>query len=127
MYIYLILQDKRFQCAKETVEKQRSAKRRRLSSDNDKIAAPVDVEDLPQVFHDVSDVKEFSGFNNKDETSVHKKTSTSEGKKKKSATSVTKQLPVKRSVAICAYICLCVVSMYIYICEGAPVAKLKNS
>ena len=76
----------------ETVEKQRSAKRRKLSSNNDKTTTPVDVKDLPQVFHDVPEVKVFSGFTNKEDTSP------SEVKKKKNNASATKHLPVKRSV-----------------------------
>ncbi|XP_065902700.1 histone-lysine N-methyltransferase PRDM9-like [Dysidea avara] len=88
--------DKRFQCAMETVEKQRSAKRCRLSSNNDKTTTPADVKDLPQVFHDVPKVKKFSGFTNKDDRSVRKETSSPSDVKKKSNTSTTKHLCVKR-------------------------------
>ncbi|XP_065901819.1 histone-lysine N-methyltransferase PRDM9-like [Dysidea avara] len=67
--------DKRFQCAMETVEKQRSTKRRRLSSNNNKTTTPVDVKDLPQVFHDEPATENFYGFTGKDRSvPVHKVT-----------------------------------------------------
>ena len=59
----------------ETVEKQRSTKRRRLSSNNNKTTTPVDVKDLPQVFHDEPATENFYGFTGKDRSvPVHKVT-----------------------------------------------------
>ena len=88
----------------ETVEKQHSTKRRRPSSNNNKTTTPVDVKDLPQVFHDMPEVKEFNGFTNKERKSVHKETPASKDvKKKKTNASPTKHLHVKRSLNTVTY------------------------
>ena len=69
------MQDKRFQCAKETVEKQRSLKRRRPSSSNSKNTTPIDVKDLPPVFHDEEGTENLYGFAGEDQSiPVHKAT-----------------------------------------------------
>jgi len=95
----------------ETVEHQRSAKKRRLSSNDDEATTPVDVKDLPQVFYDTQEVKEFNGFTKKEKASIHKETSSKEVKKKKSS-STTKHLRVKRYIIVfvcsCVQVCSCV-------------------